>query len=320
MPTATDASAIKALSIVVPCYNEQEVLPETARQLGRLLDHLIASRLVTEDSAIYFVDDGSDDNTWSLIEGFTDNSPRFRGIKLSRNRGHQSALLAGILTAPGDILVSIDADLQDDVDAIGTMIQRYYAGAELVYGVRSGRNADSFFKRNTANAYYRLLRLFGIETILHHADFRLMSRSAIDALKQYTEVNLFVRGIVPQLGFNTAIVAYERRPRFAGETKYPLNKMIGLAADGITSFTTLPLRLITVIGTVISLLALIVGIWAIVIRLFTVDAVPGWASTVIPMYFLGGVQLLSIGIIGEYLGKTYMETKHRPRYIIEKIV
>jgi polyisoprenyl-phosphate glycosyltransferase len=323
MPSVTGVSAkhpIKALSIVVPCYNEQEVLPETARQLGGLLDNLIASQLVTADSAIYFVDDGSNDNTWSLIEDLAKNSSKFHGIKLAHNRGHQNAMLAGILTAPGDILVSIDADLQDDVNTIRTMIQRHYAGAELVYGVRSRRDVDTFFKRNTADAYYRLLRLFGVDIISHHADFRLMSRCAIDALKQYTEVNLFVRGIVPQLGFNTAIVAYERKARFAGESKYPLRKMVGLAVNGITSFTTVPLRFITFTGVALSFLSIMVGIWAIALRLFTDRAVPGWASTVVPMYLLGGVQLLSIGIIGEYLGKTYMETKHRPRYIIEKMI
>jgi glycosyltransferase involved in cell wall biosynthesis len=311
---------MKALTIVVPCYNEQEVLPETADRLAELLDRLVVSELVTEGSAAYFVDDGSDDNSWPLIEAFALKSPRFHGIKLSHNRGHQNAMIAGIMTAPGDILVSIDADLQDDVDAIETMLRLHYAGIDIVYGVRSKRDTDTFFKRNTADIYYRLLHLFRIDIISHHADFRLMSRRAVDALKEYTEVNLFVRGIVPQLGFKTAVVSYERKPRFAGQSKYPLRKMIALAIDGITSFTTVPLRLITLIGLIVSSLSLMVTVWAIVIRLFTAKALPGWASTVIPTYLLGGIQLLSIGVIGEYLGKIYLETKRRPRYIIEKVI
>jgi len=311
---------MKNLSIIVPCYNEQEVLPISARRLGELLNRLIASESVSINSAIYFVDDGSTDSSWSLIEDLVATSQQFHGIKLSRNRGHQGALLAGLFTAPGDLLVSIDADLQDDIDTIETMIRRHYAGAEIVYGVRGRRDTDSFLKRSTADAYYRILKLFGIEVISHHADFRLMSRRAVEAMKEYTEVNLFVRGIIPQLGFKTDIVAYDRKPRTAGESKYPFQKMAGLAVDGITSFSTVPLRIITFTGLIFAFLSIIVGIWAIATRLFTDRTVPGWASTVIPIFLLGGIQLLSLGIMGEYVSKIYMETKRRPRYIVDKII
>ena len=241
-----------------------------------------------------------------------------RGIKLSRNLGHQNALLAGLLTVKGEVVISVDADLQDDLAAIEEMLDDYAAGYDIVYGVRSSRKTDTFFKNFTAIAYYRLLGIMGVEIIYNHADYRLMSRRVIDALREFGEVNLFLRGIIPQLGFSNTIVYYERADRFAGESKYPLKKMLSLAWQGITSFSNVPLKFITGLGLLVSLISFAVTIWAIWIKLFTELAIPGWASTVLPIYFLGGIQLLCLGIIGEYLAKIYMETKRRPRYIIEK--
>ena len=311
---------MRNLSIIVPCYNEESVINQTAQKLSDTIDLLIALNLASSESSIYFVDDGSTDRTWSLIEKLATGSARFHGIKLSRNRGQQCALFAGMMNAPGDIIVSIDADLQDDPDAIQSMMRAHYAGADIVYGVRASRNVDSALKRCTALAYYDLLRLFGVELVHNHADFRLLNRRAIDALREYSEVNLFLRGIIPQLGFKTTCVYYERKKRERGVSKYRLGDMIALAVDGITSFSTVPLRLITLVGLAIFALSLIIALWALSIRLFTSQAIPGWASTVIPMYFIGGIQLFSIGVIGEYISKIYLEAKRRPRYIIEKIV
>jgi glycosyltransferase involved in cell wall biosynthesis len=308
------------LDIVVPCYNEEEVLPVTAQRLGALLERLQRSGKCSADSRIYFVDDGSRDRTWSIIESLATADGRVHGIKLSRNRGHQSALVAGLLSARGDLVVSIDADLQDDESVIEQMVDRCAEGFAIVYGVRDDRSADTAFKRFTAEGYYRLMSWMGVDLIFNHADFRLMTRSAIDALREFEEVNLFLRGIIPQLGFRTSTVAYRRAERFAGESKYPLSKMLALAIQGVTSFSTFPLRVITVLGLAISVLSLGLGGWALAIKLFSNAALPGWASTVVPMYFLGGVQLLSLGIIGEYIAKIYMETKRRPRYIIEKTI
>jgi glycosyltransferase involved in cell wall biosynthesis len=306
------------LSIVVPCYNEEAVLPETIQQLTELLQHLIDKGKITSDSCVYYVDDGSRDRTWDLIETFAKTNPFVRGVKLSRNRGHQNALLAGLLTVKGEAVISVDADLQDDLSAIEEMLDDYAAGHDIVYGVRSSRKTDTFFKSFTAIAYYRLLAVMGVEIIYNHADFLLMSRRVIDALKEFGEVNLFLRGIIPQLGFSHNIVYYERADRFAGESKYPLKKMLSLAWQGITSFSDVPLQVITGLGLLVSLISFAVTIWAIWIKLFTEGAIPGWASTVLPIYFLGGIQLLCLGIIGEYLAKIYTETKRRPRYIIEK--
>ena len=311
---------MRNLSIVVPCYNEEAVIQETARRLSDVIDLLVGLDLATNKSGVYFVDDGSEDGTWQVIERLAESSARFHGIKLSRNRGHQHALFAGILTAPGNVVVSIDADLQDDPDAIQSMMREHYSGAEVVYGVRTSRQVDSWFKRQTARGYYKVLGLLGVDLVPNHADFRLLSRRALDALREYTEVNVFLRGIVPQLGFKTARVYYERKTRFGGFSKYSSGKMLALAIDGITSFSTLPLRLITFLGLAVSLLSLLVAVWALSMRLFTNHAVPGWASTVVPMYFLGGIQLFSLGVIGEYAGKVYFEAKRRPRYIIEKII
>ena len=306
------------LSIVVPCYNEEAVLPETIQRLTELLQYLIDKGKVRSDSCIYYVDDGSHDRTWDLIETFAKTNGFVRGIKLSRNRGHQNALLAGLLTVKGEAVISVDADLQDDLSAIEEMLDYYVDGYDIVYGVRSSRKTDTFFKSFTAIAYYRLLAVMGVEIIYNHADYRLMSRRVIEALKEFGEVNLFLRGIIPQLGFSHTIVYYERAERFAGESKYPLKKMLALAWQGITSFSDVPLKFITGLGLLVSLISFAVTIWAIWIKLFTEVAIPGWASTVLPIYFLGGIQLLCLGIIGEYLAKIYTETKRRPRYIIEK--
>jgi glycosyltransferase involved in cell wall biosynthesis len=304
------------LGIVVPCYNEQEVLGETARRLDELLTRLTAAGLVCPDSAVYFIDDGSRDATWSIIQGLSANR-RFRGIKLSRNRGHQNALLAGLMTAKGDAVVSVDADLQDDLNVIEAMIRCFVEGADIVYGVRSDRTTDSWFKRFTAESYYRVLSVLGVEVVFNHADYRLMSRRALLALSEYREVNLFLRGIIPQLGFTTATVEYTRSERFAGESKYPLKRMIALAVDGVTSFTAAPLRAITALGMVVCVGSFAMVVWALLVRLFLESALPGWASTVVPIYFLGGVQLLCIGIIGEYLAKIYIEVKARPKFIVD---
>jgi len=307
------------LAIVVPCYNEQEVLPETSRRLLGVLDRLVADGLASSESRIYFVDDGSRDRTWSLIEELARAHPRIGGIKLSRNRGHQNALVAGLLTAEGDAIVSIDADLQDDVEVIREMVERYHEGCDIVYGVRPDRSVDGL-RRFPAKLHYRLLRLMGAEVVLDHADFRLMSRRAIEALREYREVNLYVRGIVPMLGFKTATVAYKRAERFAGESKYPLRRLASLAFQGITSLSAAPLRLITTLGLLVCAGSFALVLWALWVRLLTDQVVPGWASTVVPIYFLGGVQLLCIGVIGEYLAKIYLEVKGRPRFAIEQVV
>jgi glycosyltransferase involved in cell wall biosynthesis len=317
-PASIVPGARVSASIVVPCYNEQEVLPETIKRLRSLLDRLANEGKVTADSEIIFVDDGSHDETWSIVRDANANDKRIRGIKLSANRGHQTALLAGLFTASGDAVVSVDADLQDDLAAIGTMLEAFGRGRDVVYGVRGLRKSDTNFKRGTAGFYYKLLAAFGVRIVHNHADFRLLSRRALEALKQYSEVNLFIRGIVPLIGFPSETVYYERTARFAGVSKYPLRKMLALAADGITSFTALPLRLIAMLGIAVSLLSGVMVAWVLWIKLFSDRAVPGWASSVIPIYFLGGIQLLSIGVLGEYVAKLYFEAKRRPRYFIEE--
>lgn len=306
------------LAVVVPCFNEEAVLPQTARALTAVLERLAQAGAIARDSRVYFVDDGSTDATWEIVERLHAADARCCGIKLSCNRGHQNALLAGLFAAEGDAIVSIDADLQDDVEAIADMVEQARAGADVVFGVRAQRAHDSAFKRLTAKLFYRLLAALGVRVVLDHADFRLMTRRAVEALRAYPEVNLYLRGIVPLLGFRTARVQYARGARVAGESKYPLRRMISLGLQGVTSFSAAPLRLITALGFLVSLGSLALVLWAIWIRLFTDDAVPGWASTVVPIYFLGGVQLLCIGIIGEYLAKTYVEVKRRPRFIIER--
>jgi glycosyltransferase involved in cell wall biosynthesis len=296
------------------------MLPETNRRLLDLLTYLQQSGLVSADSEIHFVDDGSKDHTWEIIESLAVADTRVHGIKLSRNRGHQNALLAGLFSAQGDALVTIDADLQDDISVIEDMVRRFAAGSEIVYGVRKSRSSDTVFKKSTAGMYYRLLGWMGVDVINNHADFRLMGRRAVDALRQYPEVNLFLRGIIPLLGFPTSTVYYDRVERFAGTSKYPLRRMLSLAIDGITSFSVMPLRLITILGFLVCLLSIAMVVWILYGRLFMNTTIPGWASSIIPIYFLGGIQLLSIGVLGEYIAKIYLETKRRPRYFIEKVI
>jgi glycosyltransferase involved in cell wall biosynthesis len=308
------------LGIVVPCYNEEAVLSETARRLSELLVGLMDQGLVARNSHVMFIDDGSSDDTWKIIEGLAQGSVLIGGIKLSRNRGHQNALLAGLFTTEGDALVSVDADLQDDLGVIAEMLDHYYGGSEIVYGVRKDRSSDGWFKRTSAHGFYRFMAALGAESVHNHADFRLMSRRAIEALKEYREVNLFVRGLVPLIGFRSSIVRYDRSERFAGVTKYPLRKMLSLALNAVTSFSTVPLRLITYTGFLVFVLSGLMAVWTLWVRLFTSEVVPGWASTMLPIYILGGLQILCVGVIGEYLGKIYQEVKARPRYVIEKVV
>lgn len=309
---------VPQLSLVVPCFNEEAVLDDTSRRLEQLVDELSHRKIVTSDSQIIFVDDGSRDATWTKIEQLCSRSRQFAGLKLSRNRGHQNAVLAGLLAAPGDVVISIDADLQDDLRAVETMLAEYRAGADIVYGVRSDRTSDSWFKRTTAEGYYSLLGAMGVDIVHNHADYRLLSRRALDALESYNEVNLFLRGIIPQLGFRTAVVPYVRGERLAGETKYPLRRMLALGFEGITSFSVRPLRWIGIFGAAVSALSFVAGLWSLAMFL-SGQTLPGWASTAIPLFFMGGVQLLSIGIIGEYLGRVYLETKARPRYHVEEV-
>lgn len=307
------------LSLVIPCYNEEAALPETARRLDALLDGLVHRGKIAADSDIWLVDDGSRDGTWQLIESLAGVSRRFVGVKLSRNRGHQNALLAGLLAADGDAVISLDADLQDDTAAIEAMVDAHHEGYEIVYGVRRRRDLDTWFKRRTARCYYALCRRLGVDLVPDHADFRLMGRRAITALAEFDEVNLFLRGIVPQLGFRSTTVLYDRQQRIAGESKYSLRHMVALAANGITSFSALPLRFIALLGAGVFMLSMVVVLWVLGVRLFTDHAVPGWASTTLAIYALGGVQLFCMGVIGEYVAKIYLESKRRPRYLIERI-
>lgn len=305
------------LTLVVPCFNEEAVLPELVARLEPILDGMVAAGDIRADSHIVFVDDGSTDRTWAEISALHARSPRFRGVKLSRNRGHQSALMAGLAAASGDAVISLDADLQDDPLAILRMVAAYRGGADVVYGVRVRRDSDTAFKRRSAHGYYWLLARLGVEIVPDHADYRLLSRRALAGLAEFREVNLFLRALVPQLGFQTATVTYERAERFAGESKYPLRRMLNLAFEGITSFSTRPLRLIFLAGLVLSLISFALGVWAIVMTVVFKVAVPGWASTVVPIYFVCAIQLLSLGVIGEYLGRLYLEAKARPRYLVE---
>ena len=308
------------LAIVVPCYNEDEVLPETNRRLLDLLTKLRELHLISTESSVHYVDDGSKDGTWPLIESLAAIDSRVRGIKLSRNRGHQNALLSGLMTVEGDAVVSIDADLQDDVSVIEAMVREFIGGAEVVYGVRDSRQTDTAFKRRTALLYYGVMKKMGVDLVHNHADFRLLGRRAVEALRQYGEVNMFLRGIVPLIGYRAATVKYDRSERFAGVSKYPLRKMLTFAVEGVTSFSIVPLRLITLFGFLISGFSFAMILFIIYGTLVLKAAIPGWASSVVPIYFLGGIQLLSIGILGEYVAKIYLETKQRPRYFIEKTI
>jgi len=307
------------LYIVVPCYNEEEVLPETARRLGDKLRALMNAGKISPQSRVLFVNDGSGDQTWAVITRLHRDNPLLCGLDLSRNRGHQNALLAGLMAARGraDMAISMDADLQDDVDAAGAMVDKYLAGADIVYGVRSSRKTDTFFKRTTAEAFYRLMDRLGAETVFNHADYRLMSRRALDGLAQFQEVNLFLRGIVPMIGYPTDTVEYERGERFAGQSKYPLKKMLSFALEGVTSLSVRPLRMITGLGFLVFLISLIMIVYNVV-RWATGNTVAGWASLACSVWFIGGLILLSLGVIGEYLGKLYLESKDRPRFLIQE--
>ena len=308
------------LGIVVPCFNEEAVLRETTSRLIPLLNRMSDEGLISDRSAIFYVNDGSRDSTWALIEELSVAYTEICGIKLSRNRGHQNALLCGLMTAPGDMLISVDADLQDDLEVIPQMVRHYQDGCETVYGVRKRRDTDTFFKRITAEGYYKLMAAMKVDIVFNHADYRLLSRRALDALSEYREVNLFLRGLVRLLGYKSEIVEYDRAERFAGESKYPLPKMLSFAWQGVTSFSTAPLRLITFMGFFVSLISIGFALWGLGASLLTNKALPGWASTVVPMYFLGGIQLLSLGVIGEYVAKMYMESKGRPKFHIDKVM
>lgn len=303
--------------IVIPCYNEQEVLPVTSGLFAAELDELVGSGRADPASHVLLVNDGSRDRTWEIIEGLSERDPRFRGMSLSRNRGHQNALLAGLMECRHscDCAISIDCDGQDDISAMGEMVDAYLDGCDVVYGVRSSRETDTAFKRATAQGFYRLLGSMGVECVYNHADYRLMAKDALDALSRFEEVNLFLRGMVPLVGFKSTSVAYERHERIAGESHYPLSKMLSLAFDGITSLSVKPIRFITGFGVIVALISFIGVIWAIVEALLGAT-VSGWASMTSIICFVSGVQLICLGVIGEYIGKIYMETKHRPRYII----
>ncbi|UTF61123.1 glycosyltransferase family 2 protein [Gilvimarinus sp. DA14] len=309
-----------SLAIVVPCYNEEEMLPQSLPVLLETLDALIGKGKISQGSRLYLVDDGSRDKTWELIDQACDqHSGRVAGVKLSRNKGHQNALLAGLEATDEDIIVSIDADLQDDPSNIERMVDEYHAGNDVVYGVRAARDTDTFFKRFSAEGYYHLMRRMGVDLVFNHADFRLMSRRALNAMLEYRESQLFLRGIVREVGFTSSTVEYDRQSRAAGETKYPLRKMLSFAWHGISSFSTAPLRAITLLGIVASGMSLLMILWVLGTRLFTDNAIPGWTSILIPLLFIGSVQLLSLGIIGEYLAKMFEELKQRPRYHLETV-
>ena len=307
------------LFIIIPCYNEQEALPITAKRLTELTDDMIARKIIDPASRIVLVDDGSRDATWDVIAGLHASDARFEGVKLAHNAGHMNALWAGMTLSAErcDCVISIDADLQDDVNAMYGFLEEYRKGADVVYGVRSSRKKDTFFKRATAQGFYKLLNAMGAELVYNHADYRLLSRRVLDALEGYREVNLFLRGLIPLVGFQSTTVEYDRRERLAGESHYPLGKMLSLAMNGITSLSVKPLRMITGFGVIVALVSFIGVIWAIVSALLG-RTVAGWASTTCIVCFVSGVQLISLGIIGEYLGKIYLETKARPRYIISE--
>lgn len=309
------------LFCVIPCYNEQEVLPETSKRLEVKLKDLIAAGKISDDSRILFVNDGSKDNTWNMIKDLHEKNEIFQGINLSKNMGHQNALLAGLMTAKDlcDAAISLDADLQDDINAIDEMVDKFNNGCDIVYGVRSKRATDTFFKKFTAESFYKLINSMGGNTVYNHADYRLMSRRALMALSEFGEVNLFLRGIVPMVGFNTDVVYYERAERFAGESKYPLKKMLSFAIEGITSLSTKPIKLITGLGFFIFFISIVVLVYSLV-RYFTGHTIPGWTTTVLSVWAIGGLIMISLGVIGEYVGKIYLETKNRPRFIIESYV
>lgn len=307
------------LYLVVPCYNEEEVLPETSKQLRIKMQSLMEKGKISRESRIVFVNDGSKDRTWQIIEELHGEDNIFQGVKLSRNKGHQNALLAGLMTVKDkcDMTISLDADLQDDIDAIDEMVDKYHEGCDIVYGVRNARDTDTAFKRKTAEGYYKVIKFLGADIVYNHADYRLMSRRALDGLEQFKEVNLFLRGVVPMIGYKSDSVYYARKERFAGESKYPLKKMLAFAWEGITSLSIKPIRMIMTLGSIIFLISLIMLIYFLIRHAMGATAV-GWTSTVVSIWAIGGLQLLAIGIIGEYIGKVYLETKERPKFIVEK--
>ena len=306
------------LTIVIPCYNEEEVLPETTKELGQILNNLIAKKKIASNSKILFVNDGSKDNTWEIISGYSKKLDYVTGIKFTRNYGHQNALLAGMSLAVkySDMIITIDADLQDDVNAIYKMVDKFIEGYDVVYGVRNSRDTDSFFKKHTALMYYSLMKKMGVNLVPDSADYRLLSKRATKALLNYKERNLFLRGMVPLVGYNSTKVYYPRKERYAGTSKYPLKKMIHFALDGITSFSIAPIHLIMTMGIVVMLISIILMIYTIIEKIQG-HIVPGWSSLMISIWFLGGVQLISVSVIGEYIGKVFTEVKHRPRFNIE---
>lgn len=309
------------LYMVIPCYNEEEVLPETSKRLREKINSLIEKGKIDKESRIVFVNDGSKDKTWEIIKTLHEEDPVFSGINLTRNRGHQNALLAGLMTVVdyADMAISMDADLQDDVDAIDEMIDKYLDGIDIVYGVRSSRAKDTFFKKATAEGFYKIMNSMGANTVFNHADYRLMSKRALEGLSQFQEVNLFLRGIVPMIGYPTDVVYYERGERFAGESKYPLGKMLSFAIEGITSLSTKPIRMITFLGFFIFLVSIGILIYSLV-RHFMGATIVGWTTLMVSVWGIGGLILLSLGVVGEYIGKIYLETKARPRFIVEQFL
>ena len=312
---------MKTIYLVLPCYNEEAVLHETSSRLKVKMNQLISENKISKDSRVTFVDDGSKDNTWSIIEELKESDELFAGVKLSRNRGHQNALLAGLMTVKDycDAAISLDADLQDDINVIDKFIDRFIDGCDVVYGVRSDRKTDTVFKRTTAQGFYKVMKLLGVDIVYNHADYRLMSKRALDALGEFEEVNLFLRGIVPLIGYKSDVVLYERNERFAGESKYPLKKMLSFAFEGITSFSVKPIKLILDIGIIMFTTSLLFLIYFIALWCLG-KTVEGWATIVVSIWMLGGIQLLCLGVIGEYIGKIYIETKKRPKFIIDKFI
>lgn len=308
------------LYIVVPCYNEEEVLPETTKRLKEKLNSLIKKKKISEKSKVMYVNDGSKDNTWNLIKEIHEKEPLFTGISLSRNRGHQNALVAGLLTAKeyADVVISMDADLQDDINAIDEMIEKYKEGKQIVYGVRSSRKKDTWFKKTTAEGFYKFMKFMGVDIVYNHADYRLTSKKILDQFENYKEVNLFLRGIFPLIGYPSDIVYYERSERFAGKSKYPLKKMLSFAFDGITSFSVKPIRFISSIGLIFSILSFLFLLYILISKLTGAIVISGWTSTVALICFFGSFQILCIGLIGEYISKIYLEVKARPRFIVSE--
>ena len=307
------------LYVVIPCYNEEEVLHKTTKQLKEKISKLIKTNKISDKSKVMYVNDGSKDKTWEIIKEINENESYFTGITLSRNRGHQNALLAGLMTAKeyADVVISMDADLQDDINAIDEMIEKYNEGCDIVYGVRSARKKDTWFKRFTAESFYKFMKVLGVDVVYNHADYRLTSKRVLENMKDFEEVNLFLRGIFPLIGYRSDIVYYERKERFAGESKYPLKKMLNFAWDGITSFSVKPLRLICTCGFVILLISIFIMFYSLVRKILG-NTVDGWTFLSISIWFIGGIQMICIGIIGEYIGKVYNEVKRRPRFIISE--